>query len=272
MAVVTVMALTAAGQGEPTGRAFSEKFAQKSLADWSVADYAFSHASFDTDWSREQVDWKDGLELHLEPQRGSGNRFSGASIRRRQKTHYGRYEIVLQPARGPGVVTGFFTYTGGYYGTRHDEVDIEFLGRDTRKMHAAWFVDGKVQSRFVDLGYDAASQPRRYVFEWFPDEIRWYEGDRLLLRIAREEAALPQVPGYLYVNIWAADPSIAAWSGRAAEGTRARALVKAVRFTPLAHLRRAEVATGQRTAAETAPRAATRKIATMGSAGPRSVE
>ncbi len=232
MTVMTVMGAFAAADTPAAG--FSEAFLAPSPAGWSVADYAFSHPGFDTDWSRERLGWNQGLELGLVPRRGPGNRFSGAAIRRLNKSHYGRYEITLQPGRGEGVVTGFFLYTGRYYGTRHDEIDIEFLGRDTRRLQAAWFVDGKMQSRWLDLGYDAALAPRRYVFEWHPDEIRWYAGDRLLLRIGGEEAALPQLPGHLFINLWAADPSLAAWAGHAAADTRARARVTAVGFTPLA--------------------------------------
>jgi len=126
-------------------------------------------------------------------------------------------------------------------------------------------VDGKLQNRFLDLGYDAATRPRRYVFEWFPDEILWYGGDKLLLRVARNETDLPKMPGHLFVNIWAADPSIAGWSGVVAEGTKAKALVKRVQFTPMAQLRRA----GDR---ETEHPVVTRTIATTEFVGHRSAE
>ena len=112
---------------------FSDTFQSHPVTGWHVADYTFSHPHFDTDWSRGQLRFENGVHLNLSPQANQTNRFTGASIRRENTTHYGRYEVVMKPARGVGVVTGFFTYTGAYYGTRHDEIDIEFLGKDTTR-------------------------------------------------------------------------------------------------------------------------------------------
>ena len=41
----------------------------------------------------------------------------------------------MQPGRGSGLVTALFTYTGPYAGDPHDEIDIEFLGKDLTKIH-----------------------------------------------------------------------------------------------------------------------------------------
>lgn len=216
----------------PATPGFHEPFLIVAGPGWNIANYEFSHPSFDTDWSRDRLQWNEGLEISLRPKALGDNRFEGGSIRRTTQTHYGRYEATLQPAKGVGVVTGFFTYTGPYYGTRHDEIDIEFLGKDTTKMHVAWFVDGKLHNRFVALGFDAAEAPRRYGFEWLPGSIRWFVEDRELFSVTAPASALPQAPGFVFLNIWAADPSIASWSGTPAADTTARALVRDVRFTP----------------------------------------
>ncbi len=216
--------------------AFSEDFSTFPNARWHIADYDFSHAHFDTDWRRAQVQplrASPGLWLHLSPKQGMQNRFDGASVRRTQKTGYGRYEAVLQAGRGEGVVTGFFTYSGPYYGTRHDEIDIEFLGRDTTKMHVAWFVDGTLTNKFIDLGFDAADAPRRYAFEWGPGWIRWYVEDRMIYETTSAQGPVPSVPGYLFANIWAADPSIKAWAGESDGTAPSAAKVAQVRFMPL---------------------------------------
>ncbi len=214
-------------------RALDERFDHLSKQEWHIADYAFSHPSFDTDWTPRNVQLSDGLHLSLTPKSGAENRFDGASIRRTTRSHYGRYDAYIRPARGAGVITGFFTYTGPHYGTRHDEIDIEFLGKDTTKMQAAWFVDGVLESRMIDLGFDAAEQARHYSFEWLPDRLRWYVQDQLVLEIHRDTGPLPAEPSYLFANIWAADPSIAAWSGVAAPDTQISAFVGAVAFTPM---------------------------------------
>lgn len=214
-------------------RGFAEPFDSLPGDNWQIADYRFSHPAFDTDWSRQNVHFKQGLHLSLTPQAAAENRFLGASIRRKTRSHYGRYEALMHPAKGSGLVTGFFVYTGPHYGTRHDEVDIEFLGKDTTRMQVAWFVDGKLQSRQIPLGFDAASRPRLYAFEWHPDRLRWYVGNNLVFEITGAESALPKEPGYLFANLWAADKSVQVWAGHAADGTSASALVGQVSFAPL---------------------------------------
>lgn len=209
--------------------------------DWYVAEYDFDHDKFDTDWRRDQIqtgisDNETGLQFHLSPHENGINRFAGASVRRESPSHYGRYEIRMQAASGPGVVTGFFTYSGPHYGTRHDEIDIEFLGRDTRQMHVAWFVDGKLENKFIDLGFDAAEEMVDYAFEWHPEKLRWFADDVLIFEHHAKNGPIPTVPGRLFVNLWAADPSIAQWAGEIDKDTRTKAFVEHVRFTPLGSL------------------------------------
>lgn len=198
--------------------------------DWHVANYDFDHPKFDTDWRPEQISVDKALSLTLQPHQDGVNRFVGASIRRENPSHYGRYEVTIQAARGEGVVTGFFTYTGPSYGTRHDEIDIEFLGGNTRQMHVAWFVDGKLTNHYIDLGFDAADAPRRYAFEWHPDRLVWFSEDKLIFEHFAENGDIPSVPGRLFVNIWAADPSIANWAGLIKEGTHSKAEVSRVSY------------------------------------------
>jgi beta-glucanase (GH16 family) len=211
---------------------FVEEFKKFNANDWYVANYTFTHPHFDTDWSDKQVSINNGLTLSLSPQKGHKNRYLGASLRRNTPTGYGRYEVTMQPIRGAGVVTGFFTYTGAHYGTRHDEIDIEFLGKNTRQIHLALFVDGKMWNKFIDLDFDAADKPRKYAFEWSNGYVRWYVGDQLIYERTTTDGPIPTVAGRLFANIWAADPSIKSWSGLTAHGTNGTARVLRMGFTP----------------------------------------
>lgn len=206
-------------------------------SDWYVAEYDFDHNKFDTDWRRDQIilkasDKTSGIHLNLDPHQGGINRFAGASLRREDPSHYGRYEVRMRAASGPGVVTGFFTYSGPHYGTRHDEIDIEFLGRNTKQMHVAWFVDGKLKNRYIDLEFDASKEMVDYAFEWHPGKLRWFAKGALIFETDAVDGAIPQIPGRLFVNIWAADPSISGWAGLVGQNTRAEAHIERVRFTP----------------------------------------
>jgi len=200
--------------------------------DWYVADYDFSHPMFDTDWRDTLVQTGPRLSLGLTPQTGAENRFIGSSIRREEPTHFGRYEVTMKPAKGAGLVTGFFVYTGPYYGTRHDEIDIEFLGQDTTKMHVAWFVDGALTAHLVDLGFDAADTMNTYAFEWHPDRLKWFAGDTLIFEHHVSQGPIPTEPSRLFLNLWAADPSIANWAGTASKTQKGLAEVEHVQFTP----------------------------------------
>lgn len=212
---------------------FQDKFETFSSERWARAQYDFSHPKFDTDWRKAHaIVNDDGVHLSLVPKQGAANRFDGASMRHTSATHFGRYEVMLQPARGAGVVTGFFTYSGPYYGTRHDEIDIEFLGRDTTKMHIAWFVDGVMKNKLVDLGYDAADRPRLYAFEWSPHAVRWFADGEKVFETTIDDGKIPQIPGFVFVNLWAADPSIATWSGLSDPSKSYSALLGMVAYAP----------------------------------------
>lgn len=208
---------------------FQETFAAPPTADWHRANYDFDHPMFDTDWRSELVSWRDQLVLSVVPHDGL-NRFAGASMRREAPTHYGRYSATMIPAKGNGLITGFFTYTGAGYGTQHDEIDVEFLGRDTTKVQVGWFKDGKHTAKLLDLGFDAAEGAHTYAFTWLPDRLEWSVDGRTVF--TAEGASLPHTPQRLFVNLWAADPSIQAWSGLAKPTTVAVARVSCLSFEP----------------------------------------
>lgn len=219
----------------PTGpHGFADRFGRIDTALWHIAHYDFSHPAFDTDWREENVrTGAQGLTLSLQPQASGANRFAGASLRRHAPSGYGRYEVDMRAARGAGLVTGFFTYTGPAYGSRHDEIDIEILGHSPDVLHAAWFVDGTLQSRSIPLGFDASRGFHHYAFEWHPAHISWQVDGQEVLRIERSAGhRLPEVPGRLFANLWAADPSLSAWAGTARPETRARAVIRCMAYTP----------------------------------------
>lgn len=194
--------------------------------DWFVSDFNIKKPSFRTGWSRKSVRVKDGaLELVLRPSRGQRSKdFVGAELQRRPTSLYGRYEVIMTPARGEGVISSFFTYTGPYFGTQHDEIDFEFLGRDTTKVWLNRFVDGqKLPGQWLDLGFDAAEAPHLYAFEWTPEAITWSVDGRELLKVSAEDTALPTTPSKIYFNIWAGGEKQKDWSGVAPDDMQAAA-------------------------------------------------
>ncbi|CUJ14775.1 family 16 glycosylhydrolase [Cognatishimia activa] len=230
----------AAGQAN-AGDGFVDAFKALETSRWYVAEYDFDHPSFDTDWRRKNVVLKQGagastVNLLLRPHQDGPNRFAGASIRTHAPMHYGYYEATFKAARGSGLVTGFFIYSGPHYGTRHDEIDIEILGRDTTKLHAAWFVDGVLKERDIQLGFDAAQGFNTFGFHWLPDRIIWSVNGIDVFEVINQESALPVIPGRLFANLWAADKSISDWAGNASPAQTGNAVFQSIRFIPFTDL------------------------------------
>ena len=77
----------------------------------------------------------DGLTLTLN---SSGNRYYGAEYRTGQYYSYGYYGVCMKAAKGSGIVSSFFTYLGDPW----DEIDIEFLGKNTTQVQFNYYTNG----------------------------------------------------------------------------------------------------------------------------------
>jgi beta-glucanase (GH16 family) len=246
MSIVIHSTTVGFGLPEPMNNGFIDPFKILDSESWQVAEYEFPHPHFDTDWIKENAvfdalstDQSSGLLLRIRPRATNSknaNNFTGASVRRKKSTQYGRYEAKIRPVKGAGFITGFFTYTGPHYGTQHDEIDIEFLGKNTKQIHIAWFKDGRLTNKFIDLPFDAADKARLYAFEWLPDRINWYVEDALIYTAWQTTSALPSTPSRLFVNVWAADRSISNWSGKTKPNQFGDAWIGKVKFTPYIQL------------------------------------
>lgn len=221
-----------AQSGSVFGEGFVEPFTEGIGKDWYVANYIFSHPYFDTDWRAENVLSNRGLTLNLHQQKDQENGFSGASIRRNETSGFGTYRARMKAAKGSGIVTGFFLYTGPYYGTQHDEIDVEILGHHPSKLHVAWFVNGELHNHFVDLGFDATDCFHDYEINWRPDSLAWRVNGKLLFETNSARTTIPKTPARLFLNLWAADHAISGWAGKTKPGTAASAIVEKVSFVP----------------------------------------
>jgi hypothetical protein len=146
--------------------------------------------------------------------RASGDRAftSGALATHEDAEHlYGRFEVVLRPARGAGLISAFFLHRRDPW----QEIDVEFLGRDTtRVLFNVYFNPGEDGALYnygyrgtpvlVDLGFDAADDFHRYAIEWDVDELRFFVDDVLVhRRRAGRPTPIPHLPMRLHLNLWA---------------------------------------------------------------------
>lgn len=131
---------------------------------------------------------------------GSSIPYSGAEYRSTDNYGYGRYEVSMKPIQNDGVVSSFFTYTGPTDNNPWDEIDIEFLGKDTTKVQFNYFTNGDGNHEYVyDLGFDASADFHTYAFEWHKDKIVWFV-DGAEVYTATEN--IPATEGKIMMNVW----------------------------------------------------------------------
>jgi endo-1,3-1,4-beta-glycanase ExoK len=167
----------------------------------------------------------------------AGKPYSCGLYQSRRKFGYGRYQTRMKAARGSGVVSGIFTYTAAPQGGgRYDEIDFEFLGRDTTKLQTNYFVNGgETHEKLIALGFDAASSFHTYAYEWRPDSIEWFVDGRSVRKVTRAMGPLPSHPGKISALTWAT--SLRDWAGPFRYREPIVAEYDYIRYTPLAQLR-----------------------------------
>jgi endo-1,3-1,4-beta-glycanase ExoK len=233
---LTFFALVSSGHAEPEGAFLSRLNDLYEEDSWYLSEYAVERESFRAAWKRSAVSRAPdgGINLFLVPAPAEAQKdFIGAEIQRSRRTHFGRYEVVMTAARGEGVISSFFTYTGAYFGDAHEEIDFEFLGVDTTKVWLNRFVDGqKLPGRWIELGFDAADGPHLYTLDWLPDRLIWSVDGRELMRVTDKETTIPQTPQRIYISIWAGGPRQRGWSGNAPDDMRAHAQYDCISYRP----------------------------------------
>lgn len=156
---------------------------------------------FNCTWRKSNGSISDGsMKLTIDKDLLDKPPYSGAEFRSRDFYGYGMYEVVMKPIKNDGVVSSFFTYTGPSDNNPWDEIDIEFLGKDTTKVQFNYFTDGKGNHEFLyDLGFDASEEFHTYGFDWQADSITWYV-DGEAVYTATEN--IPSTPGKIMMNVW----------------------------------------------------------------------
>lgn len=151
-----------------------------------------------------------GCQLTLTKQQRGKREYSGASLASRESYQFGRFEAVMKPVKAAGVVTAFFLHRSNPW----QEIDLEFLGRDTTRILVnVYFNPGEAGTGsnygnrgtpvMIDLGFDAAQDFHRYAIEWEPHEIRWFVDNELVhVRAAWEPTPVPNLPMQLHCSIW----------------------------------------------------------------------
>ncbi len=128
---------------------------------------------------------------------------------------FGRYDVSMKPIKNDGVVSSFFTYTGPSDGTVWDEIDIEFLGKNTTQVQFNYYTNGVGNHEYVyNLGFDASTSFHTYSFIWDRSYITWCVDGKAVYTATKD---IPQTPGKIMMNAWAGvgvDDWLKAFNGR----------------------------------------------------------
>ncbi len=202
-------------EARPAGeRDFIERFERLDDALWLVSDGWSNGDWMANDFRRDQVaTGPDGLTITLAAARGGEKAYSSGEIRTTGRYRHGYFEIDMRAPAGAGLVSGFFTYTGAFFGDPHDEIDIEILGRNTREVTFTIFADDVQTSTVKPLGFDAADDFHLYAFEWTAEYVRWYVDGELEHEERAEDAPLPVTPQIYYLDLWSSE-TLTDWVGR----------------------------------------------------------
>ena len=160
-------------------------------------------------WNKNNVSIQDGVaQMSLYD---TTDKNYGAEIRTNQGYLYGYFCARMKTFKKSGTVQSIFTYNGGSYD--HDEIDIEFLGKDTTKVQFNYYNNGVGGHEYLyDLGFDSSLEYHDYGFKWDVDKITWFVD---FVPVYQLKAELSQW-GFFYINVWAgntSDPTIKRWLG-----------------------------------------------------------
>lgn len=156
--------------------------------------------------------------------------YTAGEARTENYYHYGDYEVSMKPSANAGTASTFFVCTGPYdlkdgVPNAHDEIDIEFLGKDTTHVQFNFFVNGVGGNEYMyDLGFDAAEEFHTYGFRWLPDSITWFVDGEPVYKVTTDKSAeegknlrvvdvLPQTAGRMLANYWCGNERAWGWMG-----------------------------------------------------------
>lgn len=148
--------------------------------------------------------------LSLKKQDSLVRSFTSGAIVTRKRYLYGRFSVKIRPSNVNGLITGIFLHRN----SPHQEIDIEFLGKDTTKMLINVFYNPGIEGTkleygyrgtptLIELGFDAAKEFHEYEIEWRADEIYWrIDGKIIHRRVLWDPTPIPDLPMEFNINLW----------------------------------------------------------------------
>lgn len=166
-----------------------------------------NHYPFNCRWSADNIKISNGtMKMSLIKKEDT---YYGSEYSSRNTFSYGFFATKMKPISCPGVVSSFFTYTNNPV---WDEIDIEFLGKDTTKVQFNYYTNGIGNHEYLyDLGFDASKEYHEYAFEWKEDCIIWFVDGKAVYKATDN---IPSNPRNIMMNVWNVHDDYAYWAGK----------------------------------------------------------
>ncbi|MCP4325177.1 MAG: family 16 glycosylhydrolase [Alteromonadales bacterium] len=199
---------------------------------WWFADGWENGFPFINDWSADSISYSQNamlitLKFNKPTLAGATHDITSGELRSKDYFSYGCFEIEMKPVSTSGVITSFFLFAGPDDKPKdgngvHNEIDIEFLGVNTRLVQMNYWTDDDLYENshetVVFLDFDASKDFHHYAISWEIDKIEWFIDNRSVLKIMNN----PQDPTpkasrsklRVMANLWATDPKLKNWAGK----------------------------------------------------------
>lgn len=209
------LAVSSSAASKFTGSYFGSGFDSYEWGTMEASDGWSNGGMFNCTWSKNNVRFSGG-KMNLSITGNSWQGYQGAEYRTTQAFGFGMYDVSMKPIKNNGVVSSFFTYTGPSDGTAWDEIDIEFLGKNTNQVQFNYYTNGHGNHEYVyNLGFDASQSFHQYGFYWDRNSITWYVDKKPVYTATRD---IPSTPGKIMMNVWngtGVDEWLGHYNGRA---------------------------------------------------------
>ena len=208
---------------EPLGGDMLADFSNGAVEAMFPSDGWSNGSVFNVWWAGSNVTYNDGqMQLNISPAGDDVEQdYYGGEMRTGLYYGYGDYSVSMKPSKDEGTASTFFTCTGPYdinadgEPNPWDEIDIEFLGKDTTGVQFNYYVDGQGgHAHRHQLGSAAPAPLHEYGFRWEEDSITWFvDGEAVYSVNTEDNGPMPSTPGRILMNFWCGTADAEGWMG-----------------------------------------------------------